>query len=65
MGALLGSIGITEAGDGVVGPVSEDEMIALEVGMTAVSKAFNAWAIEDAANKGRETSKAKRAFDSL
>jgi len=65
VGALLGSVGITEAGDGVIGPVDEDSMIAFEVGMTAASKALNAWAIEDADGKGRETSKAKRAFDCL
>ena len=65
VGALLGSVGITETGSGVIGPIDEDSMIALEVGMTAVSKALNAWAIEDAQGKGRETSKAKRAFDSL
>ena len=65
VGNLLGSIGITEAGTGVIGPIDEDSMIAIEVGMTAVSKALNAWAIEDATGKGRETSKAKRAFDNL
>ena len=65
LAALLGSVGITETGDGVVGPIEEDEMIAFEVGMTAASKALNAWAIEDADGKGREVSKAKRAFASL
>ena len=65
VGALLGSVGITETGDGVVGPVDEDSMIAIEVGMTAASKALNAWAIEDADGKGRDVSKAKRAFASL
>ena len=65
MGALLGSVGITEAGTGVIGPIDEDAMIAFEVGMTAASKALNAWAIEDAQGKGRATGKAKRAFDSL
>ena len=65
LGALLGSVGITETGDGVIGPVDEDSMIAFEVGMTAASKALNAWAIEDATDKGRATDKAKRAFDKL
>ena len=65
MGALLGSVGITETGDGVVGPVDEDSMIAFEIGMTAASKALNVWAIEDADGKGREVSKAKRALASL
>ena len=65
VGELLGTVGITETGDGTIGPIDEDEMIALEVGMTAASKALNAWAIEDAESKGRDVSKAKRAFASL
>ena len=65
VGALLGSVGITETGDGVIGPIDEDSMIAFEIGMTAASKALNAWAIEDADEKGREVGKAKRAFASL
>ena len=65
VGELLGSVGITETGDGIIGPIEEDEMIAFEVGMTAASKALNAWAIEDADGKGRKVSKAKRAFASL
>ena len=65
LGSLLGSVGITETGDGVIGPIEEDEMIAFEVGMTAASKALNAWAIEDAEQKGRDVSKSKRALASL
>ena len=65
MGALLGSVGITETGDGVIGPIDEDTMIAFEVGMTAASKALNAWAIEDADGKGRDVAKAKRAMACL
>ena len=65
VGELLGTVGITETGDGVIGPIDEDEMLAIEVGMTAASKALNAWAIEDAEGKGRDVSKAKRAFASL
>ena len=62
---LLGSVGITEAGSGVIGPIEEDEMIALEVGMTKVSKRLNEWAIEDAKSKGRVTVKAERALAAL
>ena len=65
VGELLGTVGITETGDGVMGPIEEDEMIEMEVGMTAASKALNAWAIEDAEGKGRDVSKAKRAMASL
>ena len=62
---LLGLVGITASGDGVIGPIEEDEMIALEVGMTSISKNFNKWAIEDAKSKGRATAKAEAAMAKL
>ena len=65
IGELLGSVGILPDGSGKIGPIEEDDMIALEIGMTKVSKRLNEWAIEDAKGKGRVTAKAERALAAL
>jgi hypothetical protein len=62
---LMGAVGITPSGDGTMGPVSEEEMILFEIGMTNASRAFNQWAVEDAKSKGRETCKAEAALELL
>ena len=65
MAPLMGAVGITPSGDGVIGPVSEEEMILFEIGMTAASKSFNGWAVEDAKSKGREICKAEESLARL
>lgn len=39
---------------GSIGPITEEQMIAFEIGMTKVSKVMNQWAVEDCKEKGRD-----------
>ena len=63
--SLLGPVGMDRDGNGEVGPITFDEMVEFEVGMTDVSKRLNMLAIEEGKQKGIEVSKAQAALDKL